>query len=208
MCSSSTTLFNAALRAGLQMGARSNHKYYINRYPLGLDATVSIIGGSRQTHVVHQRHGPPHRHPRRSRSGSRAAGATFATRSGATPTGGRSRSAVPPSRTCARRPRTWSTVTTLRRGVREQVEYPVQRDGRPRDAGRPQRQGPRDPPRRVPDALRPVERPDRGWRLGRTRHWSVRLRPAAPVTCRRRPRGARRSGWSERRRDRPACPRR
>jgi vancomycin resistance protein YoaR len=41
MCSSSTTLFNAALRAGLQMGARSNHKYYINRYPLGLDATVS-----------------------------------------------------------------------------------------------------------------------------------------------------------------------
>jgi vancomycin resistance protein YoaR len=41
MCSSSTTLFNAALRAGLQMGARSNHKYYIYRYPLGLDATVS-----------------------------------------------------------------------------------------------------------------------------------------------------------------------
>ncbi len=45
MCSSSTTLFNAALRAGLQMGARSNHKYYINRYPLGLDATVSMSGG-------------------------------------------------------------------------------------------------------------------------------------------------------------------
>jgi vancomycin resistance protein YoaR len=49
MCSSSTTLFNAAMRAGLKMGARSNHKYYINRYPLGLDATVSIIGGGRQT---------------------------------------------------------------------------------------------------------------------------------------------------------------
>jgi vancomycin resistance protein YoaR len=49
MCSSSTTLFNAALRAGLRMGARSNHKYYINRYPLGLDATVSIMGGGRQT---------------------------------------------------------------------------------------------------------------------------------------------------------------
>jgi vancomycin resistance protein YoaR len=49
MCSSSTTLFNAAMRAGLQMGARSNHKYYINRYPLGLDATVSIMGGGRQT---------------------------------------------------------------------------------------------------------------------------------------------------------------
>jgi vancomycin resistance protein YoaR len=50
MCSSSTTLFNAALRAGLQMGARSNHRYYITRYPLGLDATVSkSAGGGGQT---------------------------------------------------------------------------------------------------------------------------------------------------------------
>ncbi|HYM83733.1 MAG TPA: VanW family protein, partial [Candidatus Dormibacteraeota bacterium] len=49
MCSSSTTLFNAALRAGLEMGARSNHTYYINRYPLGLDATVWVQGGARQT---------------------------------------------------------------------------------------------------------------------------------------------------------------
>lgn len=50
MCSSSTTLFNAALRAGLQMDARSNHKYYIYRYPLGLDATVSKTrGGGSQT---------------------------------------------------------------------------------------------------------------------------------------------------------------
>ncbi len=50
MCSSSTTLFNAALRAGLQMGARANHKYYIYRYPLGLDATVSKMrGGGGQT---------------------------------------------------------------------------------------------------------------------------------------------------------------
>ena len=49
MCSSSTTLFNAALRAGLQINARSNHKYYIYRYPLGLDATVSKMGGGTQT---------------------------------------------------------------------------------------------------------------------------------------------------------------
>jgi vancomycin resistance protein YoaR len=50
MCSSSTTLFNAALRAGLQMGARANHRYYIDRYPLGLDATVSKTrGGGVQT---------------------------------------------------------------------------------------------------------------------------------------------------------------
>ena len=41
MCSASTTLFNAALRSGLTIGARDNHRYYIERYPLGLDATVS-----------------------------------------------------------------------------------------------------------------------------------------------------------------------
>jgi vancomycin resistance protein YoaR len=49
MCSSSTTLFNAALRAGLEMGVRSNHRYYISRYPLGLDATVSKTAGGSQT---------------------------------------------------------------------------------------------------------------------------------------------------------------
>ncbi len=50
ICSCSTTLFNAALRAGLEMGARRNHYYYIGRYPLGLDATVFASGsGSVQT---------------------------------------------------------------------------------------------------------------------------------------------------------------
>ncbi len=50
ICSTSTTLFNAALRAGFEMGARRNHYYYIDRYPLGLDATVFIsASGSVQT---------------------------------------------------------------------------------------------------------------------------------------------------------------
>ncbi|MEO8468664.1 MAG: VanW family protein [Chloroflexota bacterium] len=50
ICSCSTTLFNAALRAGLDMGARRNHYYYIDRYPIGLDATVFQSGsGSVQT---------------------------------------------------------------------------------------------------------------------------------------------------------------
>jgi vancomycin resistance protein YoaR len=40
ICSTSTTLFNAALRYGLEMGERANHFYYIPRYPNGLDATV------------------------------------------------------------------------------------------------------------------------------------------------------------------------
>ena len=50
ICSCSTTLFNSVLRAGYQMGARRNHYYYIDRYPLGLDATVFIsASGSKQT---------------------------------------------------------------------------------------------------------------------------------------------------------------
>jgi vancomycin resistance protein YoaR len=50
ICSCSTTLFNAALRAGYEMGARRNHYYYIDRYPLGLDATVFIsASGAKQT---------------------------------------------------------------------------------------------------------------------------------------------------------------
>ena len=50
ICSCSTTLFNAALRAGYKMGARRNHYYYIDRYPAGLDATVFKSGsGSVQT---------------------------------------------------------------------------------------------------------------------------------------------------------------
>jgi vancomycin resistance protein YoaR len=40
ICSTSTTIFNAALRMGLEMGIRMNHYYYIDRYPDGLDATV------------------------------------------------------------------------------------------------------------------------------------------------------------------------
>ena len=50
ICSSSTTLFNAVLRAGFKMGARRNHFYFIDRYPAGLDATVFKSGsGSTQT---------------------------------------------------------------------------------------------------------------------------------------------------------------
>lgn len=44
LCSASTTLFNAALRAGFDIGARRNHAFYIDRYPVGLDATIWISG--------------------------------------------------------------------------------------------------------------------------------------------------------------------
>jgi PKD repeat protein len=46
LCSASTTMFNAALRAGFQMGQRYNHGYYISRYPVGLDATIWVSGSS------------------------------------------------------------------------------------------------------------------------------------------------------------------
>lgn len=49
MCSCSTTLFNAVMRAGLQIDNRTNHSIYISRYPVGLDATVWESGGSRRT---------------------------------------------------------------------------------------------------------------------------------------------------------------
>jgi vancomycin resistance protein YoaR len=40
MCSASTTLFNAAMRAGLSILERHAHALYISRYPVGLDATI------------------------------------------------------------------------------------------------------------------------------------------------------------------------
>jgi vancomycin resistance protein YoaR len=46
ICSCSTTLFNAAARAGLGILERANHYYYIDRYPTGLDATVWKTGGA------------------------------------------------------------------------------------------------------------------------------------------------------------------
>jgi len=46
ICSTSTTLFNAAMRFGLEIGDRTAHYYYIDRYPTGLDATVAIVDSS------------------------------------------------------------------------------------------------------------------------------------------------------------------
>jgi vancomycin resistance protein YoaR len=51
MCSSSTTLFNAAMRAGLTIVERHAHALYISRYPVGLDATVLGTASSGQNVV-------------------------------------------------------------------------------------------------------------------------------------------------------------
>jgi len=49
ICTTSTTLFNAAFRAGMIPLARKNHNEFIDRYPPGLDATVWIVGKTKQT---------------------------------------------------------------------------------------------------------------------------------------------------------------
>jgi vancomycin resistance protein YoaR len=46
ICSVSTTMFNAAMWAGLPILERHPHYYYIDRYPIGLDATVYSNGYS------------------------------------------------------------------------------------------------------------------------------------------------------------------
>jgi vancomycin resistance protein YoaR len=123
MCSSSTTLFNAALRAGLQMGARSNHKYYIDRYPLGLDATVSIMGGSRQTMSFINDTGHPIVIRAFKIRGSGGRGKVRYQIWGA-PDGRKVEISRPSVSNVRKATTTVVEVTTLRRGVREQVEYP------------------------------------------------------------------------------------
>jgi vancomycin resistance protein YoaR len=49
ICTTSTTLFNAAFRAGMVPLARQNHAEFIDRYPPGLDATVWIVDKVKQT---------------------------------------------------------------------------------------------------------------------------------------------------------------
>jgi vancomycin resistance protein YoaR len=44
ICSASTTMFDAAANAGLQIDERHAHFYYISRYPVGKDATVYSNG--------------------------------------------------------------------------------------------------------------------------------------------------------------------
>jgi vancomycin resistance protein YoaR len=41
ICQDSTTVFNAAYEAGLEIDERTNHALYISHYPLGRDATVN-----------------------------------------------------------------------------------------------------------------------------------------------------------------------
>ncbi|HEV8547034.1 MAG TPA: VanW family protein [Candidatus Limnocylindrales bacterium] len=124
ICSCSTTLFNAALRAGYKMGARRNHYYYIDRYPLGLDATVFIsASGSKQTMSWTNDTGYPVLiRGYKIRDGS-AGYVRFEIYS--VPTGRTVRFSKPIVRNV--KP-SWDTIqytTTLPAGVRKRIEYPV-----------------------------------------------------------------------------------
>jgi vancomycin resistance protein YoaR len=49
ICTTSTTMFNAALLGGFKIVTRANHYYFISRYPTGLDATVYGSGAGALT---------------------------------------------------------------------------------------------------------------------------------------------------------------
>ena len=119
ICSSSTTLFNAAVRAGLQMGARKNHYYYITRYPKGLDATVFKDGGSVQDMTFRN----DTKYPILIRTYARPGIVRFTLYS--VPSGRR----VTFSRPIVKNYRSGFTqvkrTASLRKGVREQIEYPA-----------------------------------------------------------------------------------
>ena len=123
MCSSSTTLFNAALRAGLDMGSRANHTYYINRYPLGLDATVSKTRRGTQTvSFTNDMKNPIVIRTFRYRAGGKG---WVRYEIWGIPDG-RTVSLSKPAVSNVRKAVTNTVyVSTLRRGVREQVEYPA-----------------------------------------------------------------------------------
>jgi vancomycin resistance protein YoaR len=115
ICSVSTTLFNAALRGGLDIVTRRPHWYYITRYPLGLDATVS------DTQTMRFRNDT--RHPILIKSMASPGVVRFELWS------------VPNGRTTTlSRPSVWNVVrgydtvqytSSLRPGERKRIEYPV-----------------------------------------------------------------------------------
>jgi vancomycin resistance protein YoaR len=123
MCSSSTTLFNAALRAGLKMGTRYNHQYYISRYPLGLDATVSVSGSRRKSMTFTNDTG----HPIVIRAFKIRRGSSGYVRYQIWGVPDGRKVSVSSASVWNVRKATTNvvTVTTLRHGVRNQTEYPA-----------------------------------------------------------------------------------
>jgi vancomycin resistance protein YoaR len=116
-------LFNAALRAGLQMGARANHRYYIPRYPLGLDATVSKTrSGSQTVSFTNDMANPIVIRTFRYRSGGRG---WVRYEIWGIPDGRKVTISSPQVSNLRKATTEKVYVDTLPRGVREQTEYPA-----------------------------------------------------------------------------------
>jgi vancomycin resistance protein YoaR len=120
ICSSSTTLFNAALRAGLQMGQRKNHYYYISRYPKGLDATVFKGDGGGVQDMTFRN---DTNFPILIRTYARPGIVRFTIYS--VPSGRHVSFSNPTVKNYKRGYTITKYVTSLRAGVRESVEYPA-----------------------------------------------------------------------------------
>ena len=115
---------NAALRAGFEMGARRNHYYYIDRYPLGLDATVFKSGsGSVQTMSwVNDTDYPVLIRGFKIKDGG-SGYVRFDLYS--VPTGRKVTFSKPLVKNVRRATDTVQTTSTLAPGVRKRIEYPV-----------------------------------------------------------------------------------
>jgi vancomycin resistance protein YoaR len=119
ICSTSTTLFVAAARAGLPILERDNHFYYIARYPLGLDATVWKTAGAEQN--LRFRNDTPH--PILIRGLARPGVVTFEI--WGPPTGRTVVFSRPTVRDVVRARDTVQFTTSLRPAERQRIEYPV-----------------------------------------------------------------------------------
>ena len=120
ICSSSTTLFNAALRAGFQMGARKNHYYYIARYPKGLDATVFKTDGGGGQDMTWLNDTP---YPVLIKATARPGVITFTLYS--VPNGRKVTLTTPIVKNYRPSTTIYQHTTHLRKGARQQVEYQV-----------------------------------------------------------------------------------
>ncbi len=119
ICSCSTTLFNAAARAGLKILERDNHYYFISRYPTGLDATVWKSGSSAQS----MRFRNDTKHPILIRGIASPGVVTFEI--WGPPTGRKVTFSRPTIRNVVRAIDTVQYTSSLAPGVRKRIEYPV-----------------------------------------------------------------------------------
>lgn len=119
ICSCSTTLFNAAARAGLEILERDNHYYYISRYPTGLDATVWKTGNAQQS----MRFRNDTTYPILVRGFASPGLVRFEI--WGPPTGRTVTFSAPTIRNVVRATDSTQYTTSLRPGVRKRIEYPV-----------------------------------------------------------------------------------